>query len=70
MKILLTIVVGLFFLIIANLPLAAQQIVTEKDRVWAQRILENEDSFEYKPVANTLTVFYFHNKTGKTTLDT
>jgi TolB-like protein len=70
MKRILTIVVGgLFFLVIANLPLAAQQVVTEKDRVWAQRILENEESVEYKPEANTLAVLYFHNKTGKTTLD-
>jgi TolB-like protein len=68
-KSLVTLIGCLFLLSVADLPVSAGQVVTQKERIWAQSVLESEKSREFIFSPNTLAVLYFHNRTDNKRLD-
>jgi TolB-like protein len=47
----------------------AGQVVTEKERLWARKAVEEEKAIAAPEGKNTLAVLYFQNKTGQRELD-
>lgn len=62
-------ILGLFFLCAATISSAlARQVVTEEDREWAKKVVEQEKTLKTKALPNSVAILYFNNKTPQAVL--
>lgn len=50
-------------------PSWARQVIIKEDKIWAQKIIQNEKTLGPAEAKNTLAVFYFKNQTGRSEFD-
>lgn len=65
----LTVVIALSLVLILASSLWAGEVITSDARSWAKKALEEEKALKTVEGKNTLSVLYFHNKTGQPGLD-